>query len=200
MFNSDDFVDISEAPLDVASTSFESKRFLKVNKNSVCVKPTFFALGYSFIFISLGFTLIALLFFRTFTSFDGPGSLPLALIGLLFLFTGFVIFYNHDEQVFVEKDKGVIFKRSWRFNNLFDKAGYQQSFGFEEIEKLQLLSHVVKHRSNRSKRRNSYVEYQVNLVSKSGDRRNLFLTLKPERAVAFAEEASSLLEVPLQKL
>ena len=200
MFNNDDLVDLSEAPLDVASNSFESKRFLRVSDNSIGVKPTLFALCYSFLFIFLGFTLIALLLFRTFTSFDGPGSLPLALIGLLFLFTGFVIFYNHDEQVLIEKGKGVNFKRSWRLNNLFDRSAYQQSYRSEDVEKVQLLSHGVKHRSNRSKRRNSYIEYQVNLVLKGGDRRNLFITLKSARAVEFAERASSLLEVPLQKL
>lgn len=200
MFNSDEIVDLSKAPLEVASTSFESKRYLQVSDNCICVKPTVFALGYSFIFIILGITLVALFLFRTFTSFDGPGSVPLALVGLLFLFTGFVIFYNHDEQVLIEKHKGVQFKRSWRFNNLFDRAVGQQSLSSEAVEKVQLLSHVVKHRSNRSKRRNSYVEYQVNLVADNGDRRNLFITLKPARAAEFAEQASSLLEVPLQRL
>ncbi len=192
--------EIADAPLEVASTSFESKRFVQLNEDSVCVKPTVFALGYSFLFLILGFALIALWLLRTLTSFDGPGSLPLALIGILFLFTGFVIFYNHDEHVLVEKGIGVHFKRSWRVNSLFDRSAYRMSFSPEDVEKVQLLSHVVKHRSNRSKRRNSYTEYQVNLITKGGDRRNLFITLKPARADEFAEQVSLLLEVPLKKL
>lgn len=200
MFNTDDIVDHSEAPLEVASMNFESKRYSRLDKNSVCVKPTVLALGYSFLFLVLGSSLIALWLARTFTSFEGPGSLPLALIGLLFLFSGFVIYYNHNEQVLIEKDSGVHFKRSWRFNSLTDRTASHLSFLPDKVEKLQLLSHVVKHRSNRSRRRNSYTQTQVNLVARSGDRHNLFMTLKPERAVEFAEQISQLLEVPIHRI
>lgn len=200
MFEAEELVVQSDAPLKVASTNFESRRIQRLNENMLCVKPTLLSLAYSGVFVFLGCVLVGLWGAQILTTFEGPGSLPLAFIGLLFISAGMGIYYTHNEQVLVARDQGVQFRRSWRLGNISDNGPSYKTIDIRYIEKIQLLSHSVKHRTNRNKRRSTYVEFQVNVCCAEQDRYNLFITKKSDQAEKFANQVSALLDVPLVRL
>lgn len=201
MFDPDDIVERSNAPLTVASTNFETRKFQWIDDSTVWIKPTLFALAYSWVFLLLGVVLIGLWVARSFTLFEGPGSPPLALIGVLFVVAGLVIYYTHNEQIFIEKDTGVYFKKTWLiFSSKTELSKSYRHVPVENLDTIQYLSHEVKHRTNRARRRSTYTEYQVNLCCKAGERYNLFFTLNSSKADKCALEISALLGLPLQRI
>ena len=130
----------------------------------------------------------------------GPGSFPMLLLGLLFTAAGIGLYYSINEQVILEKKSGIAFIQSWLPSGLSDSKNVFKRVVPEEMSAVQAVSRLVKHRSNRSIRRSSYTEYQVNVCLVTGERHNLFITLKPERAEKFAECAALLYQVPLWKV
>ena len=186
--------------LPVAGHNFESRKVHFINESMYCVKPSIFALAFCLLFALPGVLMVTLWIATALGVITGPGSFPMLLLGLLFTAAGIGLYYSINEQVILEKKSGIAFIQSWLPSGLSDSKNVFKRVVPEEMSAVQAVSRLVKHRSNRSIRRSSYTEYQVNVCLVTGERRNLFITLKPERAEKFAECAALLYQVPLWKV
>jgi len=191
-------VTTQETPLPVSSASFETRKVQIVDEQTLRIKPTLRSLAFSLLFILLGLGLAGFWAASTFSTFDGPGSIPLLLIGVLFAATGFWSYRSGNEQVLIHHDTGAAFIRSWRPTMPLDTAALFKHIKAQDITAIQMISHDVKFRSNRSKRSNSYTEYQVNLCTADGERHNVFITLKSDNSETLGKVLASLFNVPLR--
>jgi hypothetical protein len=112
----------ADTALLVTSSNFESRRIQPVNNDTLRIKPTVVSLAFSLVFIILGLVLAGLWAANTFTSFDGPGSIPLLFIGVLFVVAGLGIYHSNNEQLVINRDAGVAFVRSWSLSVSLDKT------------------------------------------------------------------------------
>ncbi len=181
----------------VASSNFESRKIQPVDNDTLRIKPTIISLAFSLVFIVLGLGLAGLWAARTFTSFDGPGSIPLLLIGVLFVAAGLATYHSSNEQLVINRDAGVAFLRSWHPSVSLEKTSLFRHIQSQDIIAIQTVSRVVKHRSSKNRRRNSYTEYQVNLCTSGAERHNVFITLKQEKAKELGNQLVQLFDVPL---
>lgn len=179
----------------VASSNFESRSVHIINDETLRIKPTVASLAFSFVFVLLGLGLAVLWGLSTFTDFDGPGSVPLLLIGVLFAAAGLGSYYSSNEQLVINREAGVAFIRSWRPSASPDTSLMSKHIKVADISAIQTISRTVKHRS--SKRRNSYTEYQVNVCVGDEERHNVFITLKQEKAEELGRRLSTLFGVSL---
>ncbi|MFK8080703.1 MAG: hypothetical protein AB8B97_10490 [Granulosicoccus sp.] len=197
MVDSTDRPGITAIALPVTSWSFETRKVQCVDIDTLRVKPGAFALAFSALFVVLGLALAAFWFAARFTAFEGPGSIPLLLIGVLFVAAGLWTYHGFNEQVIVNRTTGVAFMRSWSLSMPPDSSRLSQGIAAQEIIAIQMISRVVKHRSNRSRRGSSYTEYQVNLCDADNERHNTLISLKPEKAEAFGSQLAQMFDVPL---
>lgn len=186
-----------DVALPVASSNFESRRVERIDDNTLRILPTTLARAFSLLFVVLGLVIFGLFLASKFTSFDGPGSIPLLVIGLLFFATGIGAYYDSNEQLVVNRNAGVMVIKSWSPSASVDATSFAKHVHPQDITAIQTISRVVKRRSNRSAKRSSYTEYQVNLRTLNGERHNLFITLKPNKADDLGNELAKLFDVPL---
>lgn len=182
----------------VESANFESRKFHRIDDDTLRIKPTITSRAFSLLFVVLGLILIGLYAFNTFTAFDGPGSIPLMLIGVMFSAAGLASYYSSNTQLVVNRQIGVAFVQSWRLSVPLDTRFVKRQVGVQDIIGIQTVSRVVKHRSNRNTRLSSYTEYQVNLCTSNTERQNLFITLKSEKADELANQLIDIFNVPLR--
>lgn len=189
----------ADSALLVDSTNFESRKVLRDNKETLRIKPTFTSLAFSLLFLALGIIMIGFYLASTFTSFDGPGSVPLMLIGVLFAAAGLITYYSSNEQLVINSEVGVVFMQSWNPSVSLDLTSVKKHIEKQDIVAIQTISRVVKRRSNRNTRSATYTEYQVNLCVSDSKRHNLFVTLKSEKADNLANDLVQIFNVPLRK-
>jgi len=179
----------------------ESRKVHCINETTYCVRPSTFALVFCLLFALPGVLMVTLWIVTTLAIKTGPSSFPMLLLGLLFTAAGVGLYRSINEQVMLEKKSGIAFVRSWLPSELpselSDSKNVFKRAMPEEMCAIQIVSRLVKHRSNRGKRRSCYTEYQVNVCLLTRERHNLFITLKPERAEKFAQRAALLYQVPL---
>lgn len=187
----------ADTALLVASSNFESRRVQAVDNDTLRIKPTVISLAFCLVFIVLGLGLAGLWAANTFTSFAGPGSIPLLFIGVLFLAAGLGIYHSNNEQLVINRDAGVAFVKSWHPSASLDKTSLFKHIQSQDIMAIQTISRVVKHRSSKSKRRSTYTEYQVNLCTLDAERHNVFITLKSEKAKDLGNKLAQMFGVPL---
>lgn len=190
----------TDTALQVASSNFETRRIESVNNDTLRIKPTIGSLAFSLLFVFLGLVLGGLWAASTFTTFEGPGSFPLLLIGVLFLVAGLGIYRSSNEQVLVNRDVGVAFMRSWHPSISLETTSVYKHVEPQDITAIQTISRVVKHRSNRNKRQSTYTEYQVNLCTSDGTRHNAFITLEADKARTLGDQLAQMFSVPLHAL
>ncbi len=188
----------ADTPLLVATSYFESRKIQTLSGDALRIKPTLMSLGYSLVFIVLGLILVGLWVANTVSSFDGPGSVPLALVGVLFLVAGLGIYYGHNEQILIDRDSGVAFFKSWRPSVSAEKTSVSKHLAPHDIIAIQTISRIVKHRSSRNKRRSTYTEFQVNVCTVDESRHNVFVTLKVQKAKNLADQLAQMFNVPVK--
>lgn len=184
----------------VDSSHFESRKMQAIDNNTLLIKPTISALAFSLLFVLLGVGIAAVWTVSRITPFEGPDSIPLLLIGALFIVAGLGTYYSSNEQLLINHDNGAEFIRSWRPAIPNASTSAYKQLRPHEIAAIQTISRSVKRRSNRSARSNSYIQYQVNLCTTDHERHNAFITLKPESAEALANKLAKMFSVPLQAL
>ncbi len=188
----------SDAALPVASYNFESRKIQIIDAVTLLIKPSVFALVFCLLFALPGIVMVLLWMATTFTIFDGPGSFPMLLLGLLFTAAGMGFYYSINEQAVLNRESGIAFIRSWRPSVTFNSNAVFRHIKPQEISAIQIVSRVVRHRSNRSVRRSRYTEYQVNVCLVGDERENLFITLKAEKSEKTAKRVAAMFQVPLR--
>ncbi|MFT4728934.1 MAG: hypothetical protein ACI9UN_003447 [Granulosicoccus sp.] len=188
----------ADAALAVDSSHFESRKIQTIDSRTLLIKPTIATLAFSLLFVFLGLAVAAVWAVSTMTSFEGPDSIPLLLIGVLFIVAGLGTFYSSNEQLLINNNTGAGFIRSWYPAVSSEKASTYKQLLAQDIVAIQTVSRPVKRRSNRSKRSNSYTEYQVNLCTADDERHNAFITLKSEKADQLGSQLANLFNVPLR--
>ncbi|MFK7859286.1 MAG: hypothetical protein AB8B64_10705 [Granulosicoccus sp.] len=189
--------EISSTALSVSSSNFETRRVQFVNKETLLIRPSIGSLAFSGLFIMLGVGLAGFWVTSTFTAFEGPGSVPLLLIGVLFVAAGLWTYYGSNEQLVFNRTTGAAFIRSWRPSVPLDTTFVFRHIPSQDIIAIQTISRVVKHRTNRSRRSSSYTEYQVNVCTSDHERHNALVTLKSKKAEALGVRLSQMFSVPL---
>ncbi len=189
-------IDASSA-LDVKSANFEKRKFQRINDKTILIKPSTTSLAFSLVFVVLGLSIGALYLLSKFTAFDGPASIPLLLLGALFLVTGLGTYYDGNEQLVISRETGVAFIRSWHLSASAKPAALKKHVKPQDITAIQTISRLVKSRTNKSTRLASYTEYQVNLCLLDNERYNVFVTRKVKKAEDLARELAQLFDVPL---
>ncbi len=189
-------IDASSA-LDVKSANFEKRKFQRINDKTILIKPSTTSLAFSLVFVVLGLSIGALYLLSKFTAFDGPASVPLLLLGALFLVTGLGTYYDGNEQLVISRETGVAFIRSWHLSASAKPAALKKHVKPQDITAIQTISRLVKSRTNKSTRLASYTEYQVNLCLLDNERYNVFVTRKVKKAEDLARELAQLFDVPL---
>ena len=197
MINIPDVRAENDSALLVHSVNFESRRIQRESDETLLIKPSLASLAFSLLFVILGLILIAFYLASTFTTFGGPGSIPLMLLGLLFVAAGLASYHSTNQQLIINREVGVVFMQSWSPSVSLDTTSVKTHVKRQDIVSIQTISRVVKHRSNRSTRRATYTQYQVNLCTSDAKRHNLFVTLKPERAETLANDLTRLFNVPI---
>ena len=187
----------NDEPLPVASQNFESRKIQIIDDVTLRIKPSLMALAFCLMFALPGVVLIGLWVATSFTAFDGPGSFPMLLIGMLFTAAGLGFYYSSNEQIVVNREAGVAFIRSWHPSVSLDASSVFRHIQPHEISAIQTLSRVVKHRTNRSKRRSRFTEYQVNVCLIDGERHNLLTTLKAEKSDKTGQRMATIFNVPM---
>lgn len=200
MKDTTDLPDTASAALDVKSANFETRKAQRVNDDTVRIKPSTTSLAFSLVFIVLGLILVGLYLLSTFTAFDGPGSLPLVLLGLLFLATGLGSYYDGNEQLVINRENGVAFMQSWHPSASVETTSLKKHVQPQDIIAIQTISRLVKSRTNRSRRLASYTEYQVNLCTSDSERHNVFVTRKLKKAEDVSNVLTQIFDVPLRSL
>jgi len=190
--------DTFNAALDVKSANFETRRVQRINENTLHIKPSTTSLAFSLLFVVLGLMIVGLYLLSTFTTFDGPASIPLVFLGVLFLATGLGSYYDSNGQLVLSRANGVAFMRSWHPSASVETTPLKKHVRSQDIIAIQTLSRLVKSRTNRSRRLASYTEYQVNLCASDNQRYNVFVTRKPKKAEALGDELAQLFDVPLR--
>lgn len=188
----------ADTAMAVDSSHFESRKIQTIDSNTMLIKPTIAALAFSLLFVLLGVGIAVVWTVSTVTSFEGPDSIPLLLIGGLFIVAGLGTYYTHNEQLLINHVNGAAFIRSWRPVLSSAKTSAYKQLLPHDIVAIQTISSSVKRRSNRSARSNSYIQYQVNLCMADDERHNAFITLKPEIADALANQLAKMFSVPLR--
>ena len=188
---------IEDVALTLSSANFETRKIQHVSDDTLRIKPTIGALAYSLLFFVLGLILVGLWVANTFSSFNGPGSIPLSLIGLVFSAAGLGLYYSGNEQLIINRAKGVAYLQSWRPSVPLDTAALTKHIEAKDIISIQRVSRVVKRRTNRSRRLNSHTEYQINMCTSDGERHNVIQTLKLENADELGHLLAEMFGVPL---
>jgi len=188
----------TSAALDVKSANFETRKVQRINENTLRIKPSTASLAFSLLFVVLGLIIAGLYLFSKFTTFDGPASIPLVLLGVLFLATGLGSYYDSNGQLVLNRANGVAFMRSWHPSASVETTALKKHVRSQDIIAIQTLSRLVKSRTNRSRRLASYTEYQVNLCASDNERFNVFVTRKPKKAEALGGELAQLFDVRLR--
>lgn len=188
----------SDAALPVASYNFESRKIQVIDEVTIRIKPSVFALVFCLLFALPGIAMVLLWMATTFTIFDGPGSFPMLLLGLLFTAAGVGFYYSINEQAILNRESGIAFIRSWRPSVSINTNAVFRRIEPQEISAIQTVSRVVRHRSNRSMQRSRYTEYQVNVCLVDDERENLFITLKAEKSEKTAKRMAAIFQVPLR--
>ena len=188
---------ISDVALTLSSANFETRKIQHVGDDTLRIKPTIGSMAFSLLFVVVGMGLIGLWFANTFTSFNCPGSIPLSLIGLVFCAAGLGLYYSGNEQLVINRETGVAYLQSWRPSVPLNTAALSKHIEAKDIFTIQYVSRVVKRRSNKSRRLNSYTEYQINLCTSDGERHNVIQTLKLEKAEELGHQLARVFGVPL---
>jgi hypothetical protein len=188
----------ADTALAVDSSHFESRKIQTIDSGTLLIKPTIAALAFSLLFVFLGLAVAAVWAASTMTSFEGPDSIPLLLIGVLFIVAGLGTYYSSNEQLLINHDTGAGFIRSWHPAVSSDNASTYKQLLAQDIVAIQTVSRPVKRRSNRSTRSNSYTEYQVNLCTTDNERHNAFKTLKAENADNLASQLALMFGIPIR--
>jgi len=197
MVNRNDMPAITDTALPVTSWNFETRRVQAVGNDTLRIKPGIMALAFCGVFVLLGLGLSGLWAASVFTAFDGPGSVPLLLIGVLFAAAGLWTYHSSNEQLIINRNTGAAFTRSWKLSVPLDATSVFKHIPRQEIIAIQMTSRVVKHRTNRSRRSSSYTEYQINLCALGTERHNVLITLKPKKAEQLGLQLSRMFGVPL---
>lgn len=187
----------SDEALPVASYNFESRKIQIIDEDTLRITPSAMALAFCLMFVLPGVVLVGLWVSATFTTFDGPGSFPMLLLGVLFSAAGLGFYYSINEQAVVNRETGIAFIRSWHPAVSLDASHVFRHIQPQDISYIQTVSRMVKHRSNRSRRRSRYTEYQVNVCLTDDERHNLFSTLKAEKADETGQRIAAIFKVPL---
>lgn len=182
--------------LPVASANFETRRIQTFSDSTLLIKPTVLSLALCLVFIILGLVVAGLWAASAFTSFEGPGSIPLLFIGALFLAAGLGTYHSRNVQLKISGDTGVDFLRSWNPAASVDDMSSFKHIHTNNITAIQTISRDVKRRSNRNRRSSTYTEFQVNLCTSDATRCNVFVTLKPEKANDLAAKLAHTFDVP----
>lgn len=189
--------DASAIALEIKSANFETRKVQHVDIETVRITPTVGSRAFSLLFVILGLAIFALYVASQYTSFEGPASIPLLLVGVLFFATGVGVYYDGNEQVVISRHAGVVFIRSWHPSASLESVSFAKHVQPKDITAVQSVSRVVKRRSNRNSRRANYTQYQVNLCSADSERHNLFITLKSKKADDLAKQLAQMFDVPL---
>ena len=196
-----DATDISNdasSALDVKSANFEKRKVQRINEETLHIKPSTTSLAHSLVFVLLGLIIGGLYLVSEFTAFDGPASVPLVLLGVLFLVTGLGTYYDGNEQLVISRETGVAFIRSLYPSASAKPTAVKKHVKPQDIIAIQTISRLVKNRTNKSARLASYTEYQVNLCLLDNERCNVFVTRKVQKAEDLAYELAQLFDVPLK--
>jgi hypothetical protein len=186
-----------DVALTLSPANFETRKIQRLGDDTLLIKPTIGAMAFSLMFFVLGFILVGLWFANTFASFNSPGSVPLSLIGLVFCGAGLGLYYSGNEQLIINRETGVAYLHSWHPSVSPDTAKVTRHIEADDIISLQLVSRIVKRRSNKSRRLNSYTEYQINLCTTDGERHNVIKTLKLKKAEELGHLLARIFDVPL---
>lgn len=198
MTENTDVFSSTDIALAVDSSHFESRKIQPLDDHSLLIKPTIAALAFSLLFVALGLVIAFLWSASRLTSFDGPDSTPLLLIGFLFLIAGLAMYYSSNEQLLITRGEGAKYIRSWLPAAQPEKASSYKLIPPQKIVAIQTISRLVKRRSNRSRRSSSYTEYQVNIVMEGDERHNAFITLKPDKAELLGNQLAEMFNVPIK--
>lgn len=188
---------IPDVALTLASANFETRKIQRIGDDTLQIKPTIGSLAFSLLFVVVGMVLVGLWFASTFASFNGPGSIPLSLIGLVFCAAGLGFYYSGNEQLVINRETGVAYLQSWRPSIPLRTAALTKRIEAKDIITIQRISRVVKRRTNKSRRLNSYTEYQINLCTSDGERHNVIQSLKLEKADELGHQLAEIFGVPL---
>lgn len=188
---------IPTVALTLSSANFETRKVQHVSDDTLRIKPTIGSLVFSLLFVVVGLCLTGFWFASTFASFNGPGSIPLLLIGLVFSAAGLGLYYSGNEQLVINRETGVAYLQSWRPSVPLETTALTKHIEAKDITTIQRVSRVVKRRSNKSRRLNSYTEHQINLCTSDGERHNVIQTLKPKKADELGTQLARIFGVPL---
>lgn len=184
----------------VASSNFESQKFVSVDTDTIRIKPTVGSLVFGAVFALMGLGLVAYWGAATFGILDSTGLTPLLFVGLIFVVVGLLIYRSSNKQVVINRVVGVAFINSWSPTGSLDKSAVTKHFQPNEIVGIQGASRLVeRHKRKRNRTRTpTYVQYQVNLHTSDKKRHNIFVTLKPENAQDLGNKIAALFSVPLK--
>lgn len=187
---------VAQPGFSTSSAYFETRKIEKIDDDTWRVNPSLGAYAISLAFALMGLGVFGLWIASTFTAFEGPGSLPLLVIGALFVVAGIAYYHSSNEQIIIHRQRGISFIQAWHPSAPLDTQNVAVHIPVADITAIQYLSREVKRRTNRNRRSSHYTEFLVNACTSDGQSHTVLTTLKESNSKHLAEVLAELFSVP----
>ena len=183
----------SWAPLKEGGASFKTYKLVSVSPSRLEFRSTWYAILFYTVFTGLGSGLVIASLYNAFSETFQVENLSILQItaGLIFLFSGLTMFIKNVAPVVFDKSLGYYWKgfKKPRHDSIYKKPDV--FFRIIDIYALQLISELVKGNKR------SYFSYELNIIYRDGNRKNIVDHGNIEKLREDAEKLSSFINRPL---
>jgi len=191
-FNDSIASQVSWNPAKRGGTNFKTHNLVEIGPGRIEFKSSNFAKVFSLIFILVGMGLMLFYFLNLYQDWtDIDADIILAIVGLIFFIIGMSLLVWYSRAIVFDKGLGYYWKGKKAPDHTIEYIQPELFVHLNEIHALQIISEFVRHDKS------SFYSYELNLVLKDGDRKNVIDHGNLKFIRQDAEKLSQFLNVPI---
>lgn len=185
--------------LNTGTANFETQQWNQADSDTLVIKGTKGYYAFSAIFVVIGdaLALVGFLKLLGLLGRTSDGGWLMILIGIIFLTVGLFTYRNCNQQTIISRQLGIVQVQQWLPANPSNVSNIVMEILPDDIHALQIVSHSVT-QGRKNQRKRVFTQYQVNVVQKNGERNNLLISLKLDKAQTLSLAVATLFAVPSQ--